>query len=170
MGGLQERAALALSESVTRGPIGGFIRRGWAFAAAGYLVAIVLYVLAQFLVNALFNLGGERASDALLTLFGVHMLIVCPALLGCVNLAVRGHDHATERDRPLFAWTLCSAALLAPVLIVFCVLGLIGVFAVGGSAGEVLYLLVVQVAGLVIAVITGAWSLSWVSDHRVPAA
>lgn len=165
MAGLQQRSALGLSRAVTRGPIGGYVKRGWAFAAAGYLSAIVLYVLAQFLVNVLFNLNGASASDALLFLFGPRMLVACPTLLGCVNLAVRGYDHASEQDRPMFAWAVCGAALLAPVLILFSILGLIGVIAVGGTGGDILYGLVIQIAGLVIAVVTAWWSLAWTGEH-----
>jgi hypothetical protein len=165
MEGLQQRTALALSRSVTKGAVGRVVARGWAFAASGYLLAIVLFVVAQFPVNAIFNLGGSTASESLLILFGSHMLIACPTLLGCVNLAVRGYDHASDPDRPIFAWTICGAALLAPILAVFAVLGLIGVVAGGGTGGEVLYGVVLQIAGLVVAVVTAAWSLTWVGAH-----
>ncbi len=165
MAGLQQRTAVGLHRTVAKGSVGAVIQRGWAFAAAGYLIAIWVYVIAQFLVNALFNLNGATASESLLFLFGTRMLVACPMLLGCVNLAVRGYDHATERDRSLFAWTVCGAALLAPLLAVFAILGLIGVFAVGGPGGDVLYGVLVQVAGLVVAVITAMWSLSWAGGH-----
>jgi hypothetical protein len=161
----QRRAASALHGFLSGSPAGGLIRRGWAYAAAGYFGAIVLYVIAQFLVNALFNLGGATATQSLVLLFGAHMLITSLGLVGCVNLAVRGYDHAAAGDRPLFAWAVTGSALLAPVLVVFELLGLIGEVAVGGPGGVVLYGVLVQLAGVVIAAVAGAWALSWTGSH-----
>ncbi len=162
----QHRVASRLHALVSSGPAGGLVRRGWAYAAAGYFAAIVLYVIAQFLVNAIFNLGGASTSQALVLLFGRYMLLAALGLIGCVNLAVRGHDHAETADRPLFAWAITGSALLAPLVALFAVIGLIGELAAGGSGGFVLYQVLVQLAGIMLATVAGAWALSWTGAHE----
>lgn len=162
----QTKVALGLHSVLRRSPFERLLARGWALASVGYLVAILLYVLAQVLVNAIFNLGDAGAGEALALLFGRYLLITAPALLGCVNLAVRGFDHAGAADRPLFTWAVSGSALVAPLLVLFFILGLIGELAAGGSGGEILYEVIVQLAGLVVAVVAGAWALGWVGAHQ----
>jgi hypothetical protein len=162
----QLRAALALGSLVHDGPLGRHLRRAWAYAAAGYLVAIIVYLVAQVLVNLVFNLSGAGVGTALAFLFGRYMVVACLGLIGCVNLAVRGFDHAADAERPLFVWAISGAALLAPLLVLMCVLGMVGYLVAGGSGGEVVYEVLVQLAGTVVAAAAGAWALSWVVGHQ----
>ena len=166
----QRKTAVALFNLLRSGVLERHLRRGWAYAATGYFAAILLYLLAQIIVNVLFNLHGAGFGETLALLFGRYMLLACLALLGCVNLAARGYDHATVEDRPLFAWAISGAALLGPALSALGLLGLLGYVIVGGTFGDVLYELLVQVAGMTLAFVAGLWALSWVGAHQAVAA
>jgi hypothetical protein len=159
---LQGDVARQFHAWAAKGPASRHIRRGWGYAAAGYFVAIVLYVIATVFLN-IANLGDATFADSLYVLLGRNLVLACPALITCLNLAIRGADHTEDTaDRPLFDWAISGCALLGPILAVGVLLGLIGLFASGAPGGVILVGFVVQLAGFLIAVVATAWAL-----HRI---
>jgi hypothetical protein len=149
------------------GPVSSLIPDGWALAAAGYVTAIGLYLLGNFIVT-LANTNNLSFRDVLESVFGRSFLVAAPALVSAMTLATRRRNEPRSDRAGL--WLDAAITSCLPLGAIVVIGSVIGFFADFGefshSVSGALYLLLLHLAGATLGAVAVVWSLAELAPER----
>lgn len=149
------------------GPVSGLVPDGWALAALGYVTAIALYLLGNFILT-LANTDGLDFREVLDSVFGRQFLVAAPTLVTAMTLATRRRgEPMSERARGWLDTAITACIPLGAVVVIGSVIGFLADFGeFSSSTSGAFYLLLLHLAGVILGTVAMLWALAELAPGR----